>query len=53
MGMSNLKKKRKITILDIALIGVMTAMLEVCKTALSFLPNVELVSFWIILFCFS
>ena len=50
MGMSNLKKKRKITILDIALIGVMTAMLEVCKTALSFLPNVELVSFWIIMF---
>ncbi|MDE6167835.1 MAG: hypothetical protein K2G28_05195 [Acetatifactor sp.] len=48
--MDDQKKKRKITIQDIALIGIMTAMLEVCKAALSFLPNVELVSFWIIMF---
>ena len=39
-----------IAVKDIALIGVMTAIIEVSKLALSFLPNVELVSFWIILF---
>lgn len=44
------QKKAKITIKDIALIGVMTAVIEVSKTALSFLPNIELVTFWIILF---
>lgn len=48
--MSRIEKKRKISVRDIALIGVMAAVIEVCKTALSFLPNVELVSFWIIMF---
>lgn len=37
-------------IYDIALIGMMTAVIEVSKLALSFLPNIELVSFWIIMF---
>lgn len=44
------EKKKKITARDIALIGVMTAVLVVCKEILSFLPNVELVSFWVIMF---
>ena len=35
---------------DIALIGVMVATLEAAKLALSFLPNVELVTFLIILY---
>ena len=42
--------RTNIAVKDIALIGVMTAIIEVSKLALSFLPNVELVSFWIILF---
>lgn len=46
----NQRKAPKITISDIAFTGVMTAVIVVCKEALSFLPNIELVSFWIILF---
>lgn len=42
--------KRKITVKDIALVGMMVAVIEVCKMALSFLPNVELTTFWLILF---
>lgn len=44
------KGKFALTVQDIALIGVMTAVIEVSKLALSFLPNVELVTFWIIMF---
>lgn len=44
------KNKLKISVLDIAVIGVMVAVIEVCKAALSFLPNIELTSFWIIMF---
>lgn len=40
----------KISVRDIALIGVMTAVIEVSKLALTALPNVELVTFWIIMF---
>lgn len=39
-----------LTMKDIALIGVMTATLEVGKTTLAFLPNVEIVSLFIILY---
>lgn len=46
----NIRKKAKLTIQDIALIGMMVAVIEVCKAALSFLPNIELTSFWLILF---
>lgn len=35
---------------DIALIGMMTATLEVAKTALNFLPNIELVTLLVILY---
>ena len=44
------KGKHKIAAGDVALIGVMTAVIIVCKEVLSFLPNIELVSFWIIMF---
>lgn len=48
--MKNQRKSLKITIGDIALTGVMTAVIVVCKEALGFLPNIELVSFWVIMF---
>ena len=35
---------------DLARLGLMVAILEVSKLALASLPNIELVSFWIILF---
>ncbi len=44
------KKKAMLKIQDITLIAMMVAVLEVCKMALSFLPNVELVTFWVIVF---
>ncbi len=48
---SNQKKNhRKLTVQDIALMGMMVAVIEVCKATLSFLPNVELTSFWLIMF---
>lgn len=41
---------KKLTVKDIAEIGMMIAIIEVCKVALSGLPNIELTSFWIIIF---
>jgi len=46
----NKKKTWKLTVRDITLIGMMIAVIEVCKVALSFAPNIELTSFWIIMF---
>lgn len=40
----------KLTIKDIALIGMMVAVIEVCKVTLIHIPNVELTTFWIIMF---
>jgi energy-coupling factor transport system substrate-specific component len=40
----------KLSIRELTLIGMMTALIELCKLAFAFLPNVELTSFWIILF---
>lgn len=48
--MENQEKTSGISISDIALTGVMAAVMIVCKEVLSFLPNIELVSFWVILF---
>ena len=42
--------KKGFRVLDIAVIGIMTAILIAAKTALDFLPNIELVSFLIILY---
>lgn len=44
------KTDRKFTANDIALISLMVAIIEVCKFAFSALPNIELTSFWIIVF---
>ena len=43
-------KAKKIRILDIAVIGAMTAILLVAKVALDFLPNIELVTFLFIIY---
>ena len=42
--------KKGFKIIDIAYIGMAVALIESCKTALLFLPNVELTSFWLIIF---
>lgn len=46
----NNTKNLKISIKDICLIGIMVAVIEVCKAAMTFLPNIELTTFWLILF---
>ncbi len=45
----------KLTINDITIMALMVAIIEVCKVALAQIPNVELTSFWIIMFtlCFG
>ncbi len=42
--------KKIFSIKDIAYIGMAVALIESCKVALSFLPNIELTSFWLIMF---
>lgn len=49
-GMEKQKREKKLTIEDIALMGMMVAVIEACKLAMAFLPNIELTSFWIIMF---
>lgn len=49
-SMKNNAKKNRITAKDIALIGMMIAVIEVSKFALAQVPNVELTTFWIIMF---
>lgn len=39
-----------LTIRDITIIGLMVAVIEVCKIALGVIPNVELTTFWLIMF---
>ncbi len=50
MIMTNSKEKFKPTVFDTALIGVMIAVIEVCKFAMAGLPNIELTSFWLVMF---
>lgn len=45
-----MSEKLKITAKEIALIGMMVAVIEVCKAAIGFLPNIELTTFWLVLF---
>lgn len=47
-----MKRERKtpLTIKDIALIGMMVAVIEVCKVVMMGIPNIELTTFWIIMF---
>lgn len=40
----------KLTAKDITLIGLMVAIIEVCKVIMKDIPNVELTSFWVIMF---
>lgn len=42
--------KFALTIKEITLIGMMVAVIEVCKVALAAIPNIELTSFWMIMF---
>ncbi len=42
--------KYKIKAIDIAIIGMSVAIIEACKVAMQALPNIELTSFWIIMF---
>ena len=44
------KKSAMVTVRDITIIGVMVAVIEVCKVTMAALPNIELTTFWIILF---
>lgn len=44
------KNGLKLTAKEISSIAMMVAIIEVCKSALTFLPNIELTSFWIIMF---
>lgn len=54
--MSDFKERRNavtkmhISAYDLALMGMMVAVIEACKFALASLPNVELTSFWLIMF---
>lgn len=41
---------KRLTAKDITLMALMVAIIEVCKLALAQIPNVELTSFWIIIF---
>ena len=45
-----MKHKSSITVFDIALVGLMVAVIEVFKFAMMGLPNIELTSFWLVLF---
>lgn len=44
------EEKGKLAIKDITLIGMMVAVIEVCKVALAWAPNIELTSFLLIMF---
>lgn len=44
------KDRLKLTTQDIATIGMMVAVIEVCKVVLMGLPNIELTTFWVIMF---
>ena len=50
MGDTTDKTEKGFSIRDITYIGIMVALIEVSKFALSGIPNVELTSFWLIMF---
>lgn len=43
-------RKSSISVFDVALVGLMVAVIEVFKFAMMGLPNIELTSFWLVLF---
>lgn len=44
------KTKNRLTASDLAMMGMMVAIIEACKFVMASLPNIELTSFWLILF---
>lgn len=50
LNIQNSMSKKAISIKDVVNIALMIALIEVCKSALLFLPNIELTSFFIIMF---
>lgn len=48
--MKDKKSRPGLLVQDITMIGVMVAVIEVCKVTMAALPNIELTSFWIIMF---
>lgn len=42
--------KNRASVFDVALVGIMVAVIEVCKVAMMELPNIELTSFWLLMF---
>ena len=50
LGLMRKHSNSKFSIIDIAQIGIMVAIIEVSKACLAFLPNIELTSFWLIMF---
>lgn len=50
MENSYANKQWKLTVKDIALVGMMVAVIEVCKVVMMGIPNVELTTFWMIMF---
>ena len=45
-----MQKKQLLTAYDVALMGMMVAVIEACKFVMASLPNIEVTSFWMILF---
>lgn len=45
-----MNKDKKITTKDVAIIGMAIAVIEVCKVAMQGLPNIEVTSFWVMMF---
>ena len=45
-----MKSNRKTTVFDVTLVALMVAVIEVFKFAMMGIPNIELTSFWLILF---
>lgn len=50
LNIQNSLNAKKISVVDISIIALMVAIIEECKYALLFLPNIELTSFFIIMF---
>ena len=46
----NKKNYFQLTVQDIAIIGMMVAVIEVCKVVMMGIPNIELTTFWVIMF---
>ena len=50
LKLSTQKQSNRLTARDITIMALMVAIIEVSKVALAQIPNVELTSFWVIMF---